>query len=46
MTQRLIVELAGNKQEGREGMPRYKMDYVGRLLEYFSRTYRYMKPYL
>ena len=45
-TRRLIAELVGTEREGRDSMPRARMDSIRGFLVNVSRTYRDMKPYL
>ena len=45
-TRRLIAELVRMEQEGREGMPRARMEFIKGFLVFVSRTYRYKNPFL
>ena len=45
-TQRLIEKLVGTEQEGREGIPRDRMESIRILLVYVYRKYRDINPYL
>ena len=45
-TRRLIAFMVGMEKEGRDGMPRARMESIRGFLVYVYRTYSYMTPYL